>query len=323
MNTVEINGVVYDANYLASLIQAQQQPQGLRPTFSTAFDIYMREHPNADRRKFRANAELYYRYFVEYWGDLALDELKHRHITEYRDHQLGRGLAPASVRKHCNTLNAILNMAFKHLDIDRLSPFRGVKIRGEHDDEREISPITAEQLTAIKYELLSGGAAYRYVALIQLNTGMRVSEPALARLDDCVLDHDIPHLWVRRNVLSTRKTRTSIRAVPLVGVSLDAAKSLVARAERRGSQWLVPEYASEIGNASCSAAINKRLKPFEFRSHMFRHAFIDRLKACNDIPTKLAESITGHNSGGSEFDMYGSVGYTLEQKLAVVSRVAV
>jgi integrase len=56
---------------------------------------------------------------------------------------------------------------------------------------------------------------------------------------------------------------------------------------------------------------------------MFRHAFIDRLKACNDIPTKLAESITGHHSGGSEFDMYGSVGYTLEQKLAVVSRVAV
>jgi integrase len=56
---------------------------------------------------------------------------------------------------------------------------------------------------------------------------------------------------------------------------------------------------------------------------MFRHAFIDRLKACNDIPTKLAESITGHSSAGSEFDRYGTVGYTLEQKLAVVSRVSV
>jgi integrase len=104
-----------------------------------------------------------------------------------------------------------------------------------------IPEITRDTLEEIKYEMLRGGPAYRYVALIQLNTGMRVSEPALARVEDCVLEHDIPHLWVRRNVLSTRKTRTSIRAVPLVGVSLDTAKSLVARAELRGSQWLVPE----------------------------------------------------------------------------------
>lgn len=323
MNTVEINGVAFDKDYIAALLAKQTQPAESQATISTAFEIYMREHPNAHRRRFRATAELYYRYFVEMWGDIALDELRHRHITEYRDKQLSRGLAAASVRKHCNTLNAILNTAFKHLDIDRLSPFRAVKIRGEHDDEHKIPTITHEKLLAVKNELLSGGAAYRYVALIQLNTGMRVSEPAQARLEDCVLDHDIPHLWVRKNVLSTRKTRSSIRAVPLVGVSLAAAKCLVDRANRVGSEWLVPEYANEYGNASCSAAINKRLKPYDFRSHMFRHAFVDRLKACNDIPTKLAESITGHCNGGSEFDTYGSVGYTLEQKLAVVSRVAV
>ena len=56
---------------------------------------------------------------------------------------------------------------------------------------------------------------------------------------------------------------------------------------------------------------------------MFRHAFVDRLKACNDIPTRLAESITGHSSGGSEFDSYGSIGYSLEQKLAVIKRIEI
>ena len=56
---------------------------------------------------------------------------------------------------------------------------------------------------------------------------------------------------------------------------------------------------------------------------MFRHAFIDRLKACGDIPVKLAESITGHSSGGSDFDHYGTVGYSLEQKLTVIKRVEV
>ena len=52
-------------------------------------------------------------------------------------------------------------------------------------------------------------------------------------------------------------------------------------------------------------------------------AIIDRMKACNDIPVRLAESITGHSSGGSEFNTYGTIGYTLEQKLEVIKKVAV
>ena len=39
--------------------------------------------------------------------------------------------------------------------------------------------------------------------------------------------------------------------------------------------------------------------------------------------TKMDESITGHSSGGSEFNNYGTIGYTLEQKLEVIKRVAV
>ena len=67
----------------------------------------------------------------------------------------------------------------------------------------------------------------------------------------------------------------------------------------------------------------KYLADLEFRSHMFRHGLIDPMKACNDIPTRLAESITGHSSGGSEFNNYGTVGHTLEQKLEVLKRTAV
>jgi hypothetical protein len=56
---------------------------------------------------------------------------------------------------------------------------------------------------------------------------------------------------------------------------------------------------------------------------MFRHAFIDRLKASNSIALPLAESITGHGSGKSDFAMYGSVGYTLEQKAEVIRKVLI
>ena len=322
---IAIHGVEFDEAFIADLISKHMRESNRtsRPTITTAFEIYMHESKSSHRRKFRENANLYFNYFYQLFGDIPLDELKHHHITQYRDHQLARGLRPASVRKHNNTLNAILNMAFKHLDIDRLSPFRSLRIKGEWEDVRPIPLITKDMLYQVKDRLLSGDTPYLWIGLIQLNTGMRVSEPSLARLDDLVLEHDIPHLWVRKNALTDRKTKTSIRAVPLVGVSLVAARKLHAYAKLRNSEWLAPNYAKDNGNASCSAIINKTLRDLNFRSHMFRHAFIDRLKACNDIPTRVAESVTGHSRGGSEFDTYGSVGYTLEQKLEIIKRVEI
>jgi integrase len=175
----------------------------------------------------------------------------------------------------------------------------------------------------VKKFLLSHQTPARLIGLIQLNTGCRISEPALARLEDLVLDHDVPHLWIRKNQFTDRKTKASIRAIPLCGVSLEAARELQVRALRRKSEWLAPEYAKEIGGASCSATLNKALKPYEFRSHFFRHAFIDRVKARNDIPIHIAESITGHGRNQTEFSAYGSIGYTLQQKKEIIEKVLI
>jgi integrase len=260
---------------------------------------------------------------VAQFGDMRMDELRHVHITEFRDSQLARGLHANSVRRHINMLNAMVNMAFKHLDMDRLSPFRRLYIRGEGELSRTMAPITVEHLRKVKAHLLSHPIPSRLAALIQLNTGMRISEPVLARLDDLMLDHDIPHLWVRKNSLTDRKTQASIRCVPLLGVSLEAAQELHRRAVRQKSDWLMPQYASEIGNTSCAATLNKYMRHLDFRTHMFRHAFIDRLKACGDVPVPIAEAITGHGRNASEFARYGSVGYTLEQIKAVIERILV
>jgi integrase len=322
---ISLHGIEFDEEFLTNLVakHLKEQSQVARPTMQTAYEIYMAENHSSHRRKFQSNANLYFNYFVQLFGDLPLDELRHHHITKYRDHQLARGLSPVSVRKHNNVLNAMINMAFKHLDIDRLSPFRGLQIRGESDQRTHIPIITNAQLLQVKELLMHYPTPAKLVGLIQLNTGMRISEPSVARLDDLVLDHDIPHLWVRKNKYIDRKTKASIRAVPLLGVSFDAAKELHDRAKHMRSEWLVPQYARELGNCSCSATLNKTMRGLNFRSHMFRHAFIDRLKAENDIPLPLAESITGHGRDASEFNNYGSVGYTLEQKRDVINRILI
>ena len=322
---VRLHGIEFDEDFLSALVAKHltKQRWQTRPRFSDAYDIYMRENPSAHRRKFRIVAQHAYSLFVCQLGDVVLDDLRHAHITQFRDCQLARGLHPNSVRRHINMLNAMLNMAFKHLDIDRLSPFRGLYIRGEGELSRTIAPISLEHLRKVKAHLLDHPIESRLAALIQLNTGMRISEPVLARLEDLVLDHDIPHLWIRPNKLTQRKTQASIRCVPLLGASLEAAKELHRRATKQKSEWLIPQYATEIGNTSCAATLNKYMRHLGFRTHMFRHAFIDRLKACGDIPVPIAEAITGHGRNTSDFAHYGSVGYTLGQKKAVIERVLV
>ncbi len=76
----------------------------------------------------------------------------------------------------------------------------------------------------------------------------------------------------------------------------------------------MPQYASEIGKTSCTAQLNKYMRHLDFRTHIFRHAFIDRLKTCYDMALPNIKAITGHGRNASEFAKYGSVGYTLEQK---------
>lgn len=322
---VSINGVEFDEDFLAGLVAKHISQRGhlKQPTLTTAFEIYMHEKSAVSRKKFRDNATRDFNSFLAQFGDLTLQDLRHSHATKYRDAQIARGLNPTSVRKHFATLNSMLNLSFRHLDIDRLSPFRGLHIPGEGEVKRYMRKITPELLQSVKSRLLIRRTPYKLLALVQLNTGFRLSEPLFARREDLVLDHEIPHLWIRKNSLSDRKTKSSIRAVPLVGVSLQAVRELHHLSVLASSEWLVPRYAKENGNASCSAIINKHLRDLEFRSHMFRHALIDRLKACNGVPTRLAESITGHSSGGSDFNTYGTVGYTLEQKRDVLMQVLV
>lgn len=130
---IRLNGVNFDEDFLSALVAKHftKQRWQVGHRISDAFEIYMRENPSSHRRKFQIVAHHAYRLFLSQLGDMALDELRHCHITQFRDCLLADGLHPNTVRRHITVLNAMVNMAFKHLDIDRLSPLRGLFIRGE------------------------------------------------------------------------------------------------------------------------------------------------------------------------------------------------
>jgi integrase len=242
---VKVKGIDFEEDFVAELISkyfSNRDPSN-EPRLSDALEIYISESTAGDGRKFRGDALNSFRKFVNLIGDRHLSELRHIHICQFRDYLFETGLTPVTVRKQTAIMSAMLNIAFRHLDIDRLSPFRGLKIPSENEHKRPMRAVTHELLVEIKQRLLYRIKPYKLIGLIQLNTGMRLSEPVFARLEDLVLDHPIPHLWIRRNELSNRKNKSSIPAVPLVGTSLYAAQRLFDFAQGEGSEWLVPEYA--------------------------------------------------------------------------------
>ena len=117
---VRLHGIDFDEDFLSELVARhfRRQHWQAKPLFSDTSDIYMRVNPSAHLRKFKTLVQQAYALIVIQFGDMPLDELRRAHITEFRDSQLARGLHANSVRRHINTLNAMVNMAFKHLDID-------------------------------------------------------------------------------------------------------------------------------------------------------------------------------------------------------------
>ena len=214
---VRVRGVDFDESFVAELIGNYfiRKEMHAEPKLSDAVAIYLHESDAGDGRKFKGDVLHVFRRFSSLVGDLYLCDLRYVHACIFRDHLLSLGLKPVTVRKQTAILNAMLNVAFRCLDIDRLSPFRALKISGE-DERRPMHVITHDLLLAVKQKLMTRFKPYKFIGLIQLNTGLRLSEPVYARVEDCVFDHPIPHIWIRKNALSNRKNKSSIRAVPLV-----------------------------------------------------------------------------------------------------------
>jgi hypothetical protein len=84
---VRLHGIDFDEDFLSELVARhfRRQEWLAKPMFSDAFGIYMRENPSAHRRKFKTVAQQAYALFVAQFGDMPLDELRHIHITEFRD----------------------------------------------------------------------------------------------------------------------------------------------------------------------------------------------------------------------------------------------
>ncbi len=148
---------------------------------------------------------------------------------------------------------------------------------------------------------------------ILINTGLRPSEVAGAKLEHFKTTHSVPHISIEEyraeGSMRKLKTKWSAREVPLVGVSLDAAKRLVALGG-------VKKYY--LKSDRWSAIINKELDEHKLReskqhtAYSLRHSFEDSLLEAG-VDHRLRVELMGHAYDRPKYGEGGSLQLKREQ----------
>ena len=280
-------------------------------TLSEAVALYLRLKGNNRPATFHRAAERSCGYVIDACGDKDITAYTRADANAFRDSLIARELSGSSITRVFGTVRSVINFAAAEVGITLTNPFAGVYYdRKAGVEDRE--PLGPEDVRRVQEKCRVADDEARWLVALVSDTGMRLAEAAGLHLDDIKLEGPIPHVVVREHPWRRLKTSSSARVVPLVGMSLWAARRVVAA--RADDRFAFPRYnKGDTTNAnSASAALNKWMKPYvpdRCTMHSFRHSMRDRLRAV-ECPSDIVDQIGGWQTEGVGHG-YGK-GYPLE-----------
>lgn len=228
-------------------------------------------------------------------GALALYDVKREHALAFRSWWMERveekGLKPYTANREINSLRRLFSVNF---DIDAhsdVNPFHRVRLKDTKEQTRQ--PFTSDFIRTV---LLASGALdglkpeLQTLVRLLVNTGARPSEAIGLELADVEIAAGIPFIYIRANGTRSLKTDHSERQIPLVGVSLDAARELVNRGG--WGKWLGK-------NMYATSVINRYFREEELVTdpkqslYSLRHWFQDQLTK-HDVVDRAQAQLMGH-----------------------------
>lgn len=269
--------------------------------------IAVRAGREIELNKKRLELKRYFKHFNDRLSVVQIDLIRRKMVQKAVEEMLGSGLKTGTVKKILVTVRKHVRRAISHYELSIINPFDDVEIRGIGLDVSKKSTFSAVQLVEVKSFIKQS----MYLTTVQLlgllvDTGTRCGEVGGILLDDIRLDHKFPHMVYKAANNRSVKTAASTRVMPLVGLSLEVAKSIKDNAEV-GQVYAFPQWSKsgEFNHTSCNNAVNALLQTrfSGFSTHCFRHTMTDRLKEAN-VRGELIRAICGWAGQGMD-DYYG------------------
>jgi len=230
------------------------------------------------------------------------DAISHRKLWERRVKE--KRISVQTANKDFTYMSSMLKRFFTSVDVeDPPKPYAGVSLTDKFEKKNRKKELP---VSWIKEKILAPGALdglneqARDILLISIETGCRQSEISNLPSDHIFLDVDHPH-FVLENVEGVRevKNMASHRAVPLVGIALEAM--------RRHPEGF-PRYR---GSSNYSATVNKFLRErglfpgVDYTIGGTRHTFETRMKDAKIANDDRAEMMGHSVESARNRELYG------------------
>lgn len=247
---------------------------------------------------FQKHQAIGFRNFIRVNGDVAVEDVTRDQVMAYVHDAQRRGLANSSIKRRLGALGGVVSRYYADHDIARRNPFQGVPLADAAATASDREPLSDEQVRMLDEYLNSNNSMKPHTKavfwLIRCSS-LGPSEAGGLVLADVILDHEVPHVWIRPNAIRNLKTKSRIRRFPLVGPALEWASYLPAQKfdANRVSQRLNKHLKKAVPSLSKKQAV-----------YSLRHRMKDKLYEAG-ASRDQAIYLMGHSSS-SAHDRYGA-----------------
>lgn len=286
--------------------------------------LYKSEHQKYQWRKVKKRSIAY---FIDHVDDIAISEITREQALSYKKYWVKRmtpsdpsvkSITASTANRNIGNIRALYREYFKHIGEEtRDNPFRNINFAAK--TKTEVPPFENDW---IKSRILSPGilkgirAELQLITLMLIETGCRPSEIINLQPEDIAIEVDVPHIKIKARPHGKGKrelkTASSEREIPLVGVSLEAAK----RAD--GKAFKHYQDRNELFSANLMGAFrNRSLFPtVGHKIYSFRHSFEKRMQEAN-IDYGLRCLLMGHKTDRPAYGDGGSLAYRREELMKI------
>ena len=263
------------------------------PTIKEALELYFAVKGVGRQKLFFTTAQRYTGYLIECLGNRSIDQYTSKDATILREWLIKKGLSNSSLQRVFSGIKAVINFVTLEHGLECQNAFAKVYLPSNTDAKKRHA-VTQSNMAKIEKECLAIDDDIRWLVAIIFDTGMRLSEAAGLMIEDLSLETPLPYIDLKPHPHRRLKTTSSERKIPLVGLSLWAAKRLKKHST---GLYCFPRYTNgeRCNSNSASAAINKWIKTVGGSNdvvHGLRHSFRDRLRAV-EAPTDMIDQLGG------------------------------
>ena len=297
---------------------------------SKAFKIYCEQiaisdllgKSEAQKRNWKKLKQRAVTNFVNVCGDIPMDKITRKDAQKFRGWWGDRlkptngkkGLSPDSANRDIGNMQVLFKAYWDFEgDTEKSNPFD--KMRFAKAIYKDVPPFAPEW---VQTRILSPGVfgdlneEAQLIVYAMIETGCRPSEIVNLLPKNIVLDHEVPHLQIRQRMDRQLKSNSSIRDIPLLGVSLKAFQKAPNGFPRYRDK-------SDSLSALLMQSFRRRgLFPTEdHRIYSIRHTFEKRMLEAG-LDYGLRCTLMGHHCDRPEYGDGGSLEFRRDELKKIV-----